>query len=60
MRKPRLKLLAGDRTALTVCHAISIGMTVVLPLPVAILMAMRSNSGFACSFAPSMCSQNLA
>ena len=49
IRKPRLnRLLVGERTALTVCQAISMAMTVVLPLPVAIFMAMRSSSGFAC------------
>jgi hypothetical protein len=37
---------------LTVCHAINIAMTVVLPLPVAIFIAIRSSSGFACSLAP--------
>ena len=53
IRKPRLKrLLFGRRTALTVCQAISIAMTVVLPLPVAIFRAMRSSSGLACSLAP--------
>ena len=53
IRKPRLnRLLVGERTALTVCQAISIAITVVLPLPVAIFRAMRSSSGLACSFAP--------
>ena len=35
-------------------------MTVVLPAPVASFKAMRSSSGFDCSFAPLRCSQNLA
>ena len=52
-RKPREKwVLLGERTAFTVCHAISIAITVVLPAPVAIFMARRSNSGLACSLAP--------
>ena len=58
IRKPREKwLLVGERTAFTVCHAISIAITVVLPAPVAIFMARRSNSGLACSLAPRTCSQ---
>ena len=58
IRKPRVKrLLVGERTALTVCQAISIAITVVLPLPVAIFMARRTSSGLACSLAPRMCSQ---
>ena len=52
-RKPREKcLLPGCRTALTVCQAISIAMTVVLPAPVASFSARRISSGLACSFAP--------
>ena len=47
-RKPRVKrLLVGCRTALTVCHAIIIAITVVLPAPVAIFRARRVNSGLA-------------
>ena len=43
MRKPRVKcLLPGRRTALSVCQAISIAMTVVLPAPVASFSASRS------------------
>ena len=61
IRKPREKvLLFGWRTAFTVCQAISIAMTVVLPAPVAIFSAMRNSSGLACSLAPLMCSQNLS
>ncbi len=59
IRKPRLKrLLPGERTALTVCQAISIAMTVVLPLPVAIFRARRSSSGLASLLAPLMWSQS--
>ena len=48
-RKPREKrLLLGWRAALTVCQAISIAMTVVLPAPVASFSARRSSSGLAC------------
>lgn len=58
-RKPREKvLLLGWRAELTVCHAINIAMTVVLPAPVANFRARRSNSGLACSLAPLMWSQN--
>ena len=39
------------RAALTACQAISIAMTVVLPLPVAIFMASRKSSGLASSLA---------
>ena len=47
-RKPRVKcLLPGRRTALTVCHAMSMAMTVVFPAPVANLRANRSSSGLA-------------
>ena len=47
-RKPRVKrLLWGRRTALTVCQAISMAMTVVLPAPVASLRASRGSSGLA-------------
>jgi hypothetical protein len=51
---------AGVRAALMVCHAISIAMTVVLPLPVAIFKAMRKSSGFDCSLAPCKCLRNLS
>ena len=41
-RKPRVKrLLLGRRTALTVCQAMTMAMTVVLPAPVASLGARR-------------------
>ena len=47
-RKPRVKfLLAGWRIALTVCQAISMAMTVVLPVPVASFSAKRINCGLA-------------
>ena len=60
IRKPRLnRLLVGERTALTVCQAISMAMTVVLPLPVAIFIARRISSGLASSLAPSNASQNV-
>lgn len=46
MRKPRLnRVPAGDPTALTVCQPISIAITVVLLLPVAIFRAIRNKSG---------------
>ena len=49
-RKPRVKFrLVGRLTALTVCQAMSIAITVVLPAPVASLSASRARSGFACS-----------
>ena len=48
------------RPAFTVCQAISIAITVVLPAPVASLSAMRNSSGFASLFAPRMCVQILA
>src|SRR3546814_9576447 len=42
-RKPRVnRLLVGRRTALTVCQAISMAITVVLPAPVASFRASRS------------------
>ena len=60
-RKPREKLLLlGWRTAFTVCHAMSMAMTVVLPAPVASLSARRISSGFAWAFAPSRCAANFA
>jgi len=52
--------LPGRRTALTVCQAISIAMTVVFPTPVASFNAMRNSSGFASLFAPRMCVQIFA
>ncbi len=55
IRKPRVnRLLWGLRTALTVCQAMSIAMTVVFPVPVASLRAIRQISGFADSFPASM------
>ena len=57
-RKPRVKRrLLGRRTALIVCQAMSMAMTVVLPAPVASFSASRANSGFASSFALSRCSR---
>ena len=51
-RKPRVNRgLVGCRTALTVCHAMSMAMTVVLPAPVASFSATRCRPGFARSFA---------
>ena len=51
-RNPRVnRRLPGRRTALTVCHAMSMAMTVVLPAPVASLSARRARPGFACSLA---------
>ena len=48
MRKPRVKFLLPERrTALMVCHAMSMAMTVVLPAPVASLSARRISSGLA-------------
>ena len=47
-RKPRVNLrLLGCRTALMVCHAMIMAITVVLPAPVASFNAMRSRSGLA-------------
>ena len=57
-RKPRENLLCGRRTALIVCQAISIAMTVVLPLPVASLSARRASSGLASRLAFARCSMN--
>ena len=45
--------LVGRLTALTVCQAMSIAITVVLPAPVASFSASRARSGFACSFTSS-------
>ena len=51
-RKLRVKSWdLGYSTAFRVCQAMSIAMTVVLPEPVAILSAQRSNPGFAPSLA---------
>ena len=47
--------LVGLRTALIVCHAMSMAMTVVLPVPVAILRAIRERPGLASSLACFMC-----
>ena len=47
-RNPRVnRLLLGRRTALTVCQAMSIAITVVLPAPVASFSAKRVSSGLA-------------
>ena len=55
IRKPFVNCrLFGCRTALIVCQAISMAITVVLPVPVAILSATRSNSELACALAPRM------
>jgi hypothetical protein len=51
MRKAREKSFESLRAALTACQAMSIAITVVLPLPVAIFMAMRKSSGLASSLA---------
>ena len=49
-RKPRVKRrLPGRRTALIVCQAMSIAMTVVLPAPVASFRARRERPGLASS-----------
>jgi hypothetical protein len=49
IRKPRPKrLLDGERTALTVCHAISMAMTVVFPLPVERRVARKGLSTDLC------------
>jgi hypothetical protein len=52
-QKPRVNfLLLGRRTALMVCQAMSIAMTVVLPAPVASFRARRSEFGVGgCSLA---------
>jgi phage terminase large subunit GpA-like protein len=44
-------LLPGRRTALIVCQAMSMAMTVVLPAPVASFSARRISSGLASRFA---------
>jgi hypothetical protein len=52
IKKPRVNLLLlGWRVAFTVCHAISMAMTVVLPAPVASFSANRISSGLASAFA---------
>ncbi|MCY1540199.1 hypothetical protein D9M68_758240 [compost metagenome] len=51
-------LLAGLRTALTVCQAMIIAITVVLPAPVASLSARRINSGLASLLAAFRCSSS--
>ena len=56
IRKPLVKRpLWGWRTALIVCQAISMAITVVLPAPVASLRAMRDNSGLASRFTAANC-----
>ncbi len=51
-RKPRVNLgLVDRRLAFTVCQAMSMAMTVVLPAPVASLSARRDSSGLASLFA---------
>jgi hypothetical protein len=58
-RKPRLNiLLPGDRTALIVCQAMIIAMTVVLPAPVASLSANRESSGLASALVFLRCATN--
>ncbi len=58
-RKPRVNcLLAGWRTAFTVCQAMSMAITVVLPAPVASFRAMRNRSGLDMALAPARCSRN--
>ena len=52
------RLLFGCRTALIVCHAIIIAITVVLPAPVAILSAIRDSPGLASEFTSSMWSKD--
>ncbi len=58
-RKPRVNcVLPGRRTALMVCQAMIIAMTVVLPAPVASFKARRISSGFASWLALARCSRN--
>src|SRR5262247_1822034 len=58
IRKPRVNvLLLGRRTALMVCQASSMAMTVVLPAPVASFSANRMNSGLASWLALAKCSR---
>ena len=49
IRKAREKSFESLRAAFTACQAISMAMTVVLPLPVAIFRARRKSSGLASS-----------
>ena len=57
-RKPRVNLLLpGRRTALIVCQAMIIAMTVVLPAPVASFSARRISSGLASLLALARCSR---
>ena len=59
-RKPRVKRgLFGRRTAFTVCQAMSMAITVVLPAPVASFSARRLRPGFACSLAACRWSRKL-
>lgn len=51
-------LLPGRRTALMVCQAMSMAITVVLPAPVANFKARRISSGLASLFALVRCSRN--
>jgi hypothetical protein len=57
-RKPREAHFFFSRTALSVCQAISIAITVVLPAPVASLSAMRMSSGLEATLAASRWAQN--
>ncbi len=52
-------LLVGRRTALIVCHEMSIAITVVLPAPVASFKAKRIRFGFASLLALARCSRKL-
>ena len=61
IRNPRVNLLlAGRRAKFTVCQAISMAITVVLPAPVANFNASRNNSGFASALAFRKCSRKRA
>ena len=51
-------VLPGRRTALMVCHAITMAITVVLPAPVASFKANRMRSGFASWLALARCAKN--
>ena len=51
------RLLCGWRTALMVCQAMSIAITVVLPAPVASFSARRMSSGLASLLALARCSR---
>ena len=48
------RLLPGRRTALTVCQAMIIAITVVFPAPVASFRASRARPGLASSLAASI------